>query len=606
MFYHAYNNYLKLAYPMDEVCSSLRGDKNIAINDVLGNYATTLVDTLDTIAIMGDTDRFREGVDLVTRHLRNFNINARVQVFETNIRIVGGLLSSHHYARQLSSQSNGSWVYNDTLLDLAYDLGNRLLLAFSTPTGIPWPRINMRHGVLATERQVTCSAGAGTLMMEFGVLGHLTNDTRFMVAAKRAMHAVWQRRGPANLVGNEINILTGKWTEAATSIGAGVDSFYEYMFKAHVMFDDAVRYETFLEAYDGIVHHILDQNMELLYLNVDMFDHTLYTSWVDSLSAYISGLQAQVGDIRRAIRSHMMYWKIWQRCHAMPERWDFSQQKPAIAYYILRPEFIESTYYLYQATRDPFYLQVGETVLLDLNKYTRTRCGFAQIRDIHTMEKEPRMESFFLSETLKYLYLLFTPDHPLNRDDKVMFTTEGHPLWPPPVKSSKRRSVKHQPPQSAAHEQFAHETWSLQRRQCPRYTPTPLTAIATLPVVQLADYIVGRTSALDNAVCTAQYEAKATPGTSRSAQEERKLAQQQRQRARELALQQIDARLEADAKQSRQQASQQHSDGNADSAAATDTDAFASLADYLFKLLAQHTQPAASDWGPVDLGDTPI
>jgi hypothetical protein len=94
-----------------------------------------------------------------------------------------------------------------------------------------------------------------------------------------------------------------------------------------------------------------------------------------------------------------------------------------------RPEFIESNYHLYRATRDPWYLHVGEMVLKDVKRRCWTECGWSGLQNVATGEMSDRMESFFLGETAKYLYLLFDPDHPLNSlDAAYVFTTEGHPL----------------------------------------------------------------------------------------------------------------------------------------------------------------------------------
>jgi hypothetical protein len=94
-----------------------------------------------------------------------------------------------------------------------------------------------------------------------------------------------------------------------------------------------------------------------------------------------------------------------------------------------RPEFIESTYHIYRATHDPWYLHVGEMAIRDIKRRCWTPCGWAGLQDVRTGEKSDRMESFFLGETAKYLHLLFDPDHPLNKlDAPFVFTTEGHPL----------------------------------------------------------------------------------------------------------------------------------------------------------------------------------
>ena len=83
----------------------------------------------------------------------------------------------------------------------------------------------------------TCSAGAGSLMLEFGLLSRLTEDPKYEAAARRAFFAIWSRRSPLDLIGNAISIEDGTWIPPALStIGAGVDSFYEYALKVGVMF----------------------------------------------------------------------------------------------------------------------------------------------------------------------------------------------------------------------------------------------------------------------------------------------------------------------------------------------------------------------------------
>jgi len=117
----------------------------------------------------------------------------------------------------------------------------------------------------------------------------------------------------------------------------------------------------------------------------------------------------------------------------LPERYllDYGILHPTEKYYPLRPEFAESTYYLYQATKDPWYLEVGETIIGSLNYYTKVDGGFASVRDVSTMKLEDHQHSFFLSETCKYLFLLY--DDSFLRNQNYIFTTEGHPL---PIRST--------------------------------------------------------------------------------------------------------------------------------------------------------------------------
>lgn len=153
--------------------------------------------------------------------------------------------------------------------------------------------------------------------------------------------------------------------------------------------------------------------------------------WIDSLSAYYPGLLTLAGKVDEAIQVHLLATAVWTRFAGLPERWNVATGsiEGDLAWYGGRPEFIESSYYIYRATQDPWYLHVGEMVLRDIKRRCWTKCGWAGLQDVQTGELMNRMESFFLGETTKYLYLLFNSEHPLNNlDAPWVFSTEGHPL----------------------------------------------------------------------------------------------------------------------------------------------------------------------------------
>ena len=176
MFTFSFDNYMRHAYPLDELdpihCKGRGPDPdrtNLNINDVLGNYSLTLVDALDTLAVMGHKQAFVDAVLAVISTL-SFDHDCTVQVFEASIRVLGGLLAAHLICtdpRFDMAPPN----YSNELLDLAHDLGTRLLPAFdNSPTGLPYPRVNLRHGVPRGWRTDTCPAGAASLVVEFGLL----------------------------------------------------------------------------------------------------------------------------------------------------------------------------------------------------------------------------------------------------------------------------------------------------------------------------------------------------------------------------------------------------------------------------------------------------
>lgn len=446
MFYFGYDNYMRYAFPKDELnpiyCTGRGPDydnpSNININDALGNYSLTLIDCLDTLVITGNISEFKNAVKLVLEYVSFDNDNV-VQVFEATIRVLGGLIAAHLLIVD-PSQPFGRLKpdhYDDDLLHMAHDLVNRLLPAFEkTKTGVPWPRVNLRNGVPLDCSQETCTAGAGTLLLEFGILGRLLSDPTLEGIARKSLQAIWDlRSNSTGLLGNVVNIETGEWVGKMSGLGAGVDSFYEYLLKSYIVFGDKSDLDKFNQIYKNI-----NSQMRIgrqfcnngtgsvpLFVNVHMTSGDLINPWIDSLQAAFPGVQVLRGDIEEAICSHMIYYAIWQKYGALPERFNWQTKTPDVSFYPLRPEFVESTYLLYQATKHPFYLHVGSEILKSLNTHTKAKCGYATIHNVLDKTLEDRMESFFLSETCKYLYLLFDRENPVNRDaSNYIFSTEGH------------------------------------------------------------------------------------------------------------------------------------------------------------------------------------
>jgi hypothetical protein len=526
--------------------------RHFELNDVLGNYSLTLIDSLSTLAILAGGPQkgpytgpvalreFQDGVAKFVEYYgdgrsgpsgegarsRGFDLDSKVQVFETVIRGVGGLLSAHLFATgelpirgynpqrpdiDIDDMENPlelppiSWPngfkYDGQLLRLALDLSERLLPAFYTKTGLPYPRVNLRHGipfyvnsplhVNSTTKNMgsdgppeiteTCSAGAGSLVLEFTVLSRLSGDPRFEQAAKRAFWSVWERRSNIGLIGFGIDAEAGNWIGIAAGVGAGSDSFFEYAFKTHILLSghdlpntttpENMRHrstldpnriyppltkeqnsaDAFLEAWHkahaAIKRHLYTNHHHPHYLNGHINTGSPVSLWIDSLAAFYPGLLTLAGEVEEAVQANLVYTALWTRYAALPERWSIRDHnvEGGIGWWPGRPEFIESTYYLYRATRDPWYLYVGEMVLKDIKNRCYTDCGWAGLQDVRTGEKNDRMESFFLGETTKYLYLLFDSEHPLNQlDAPFVFTTEGHPLIIPRKKPASRRRRRYQ------------------------------------------------------------------------------------------------------------------------------------------------------------------
>ncbi|KAF5277097.1 hypothetical protein FQA39_LY06335 [Lamprigera yunnana] len=436
MFYHAYRAYMENAYPADELmplsCAGRfrgltpnRGD----IDDSLGNFSLTLIDTLDTLVLLGDLEEFEHAIKLVIKDV-SFDNDIIVSVFETNIRVLGGLLSAHILAEYLQQHADIMDWYKGELLTMAKDLGYRLLPAFNTTTGIPHSRVNLKYG-LKSERleaaRETCTACAGSVILEMAALSRLTGEPIFEQKAHKAMDELWKmRHRSSDLMGTVLNVHSGDWVRKDSGVGAGIDSYYEYCLKAYILLGDDMYLNRFNRHYNAIMKYISQGPM---LLDVHMHrPHTNSRNYMDALLAFWPGLQVLKGDLKPAVETHEMLYQVMQRHKFIPEAFTTNFQVHW-GNHPLRPEFLESTYFLYVATNDPYYLEVGKNVLHSLQKYARVPCGYAAVNDVHTGKQEDRMDSFVLAETFKYLYLLFADREDLIINlDEFVFTTEGHLL----------------------------------------------------------------------------------------------------------------------------------------------------------------------------------
>ncbi|VVC91687.1 unnamed protein product [Leptidea sinapis] len=441
MFQHAYDSYLKYAYPYDELrplsCDGM---------DTWGSYSLTLIDALDMLIIMGNYTEFNRVVDVVLQK-QNFDTDINVSVFETNIRIIGGLLSAHLLSYKSGMELEPGWPCNGPLLRLAEDVAQRLIAAFDTTTGMPYGTINLRSGVPPGETSITCTAGVGTFIIEFGTLSRLTGDPLYEEVAYNALKALYHHKSPIGLVGNHIDVMTGHWTAQDSGIGGGVDSYFEYLVKGSILLERPELMSMFKEARSVIDTYLKKDDW---YVWATMLRGHVTLPVFQSLESYWPGVLSLIGESDTAMRIIHNYHSVWKQYGFTPEVYNLGTGEASSAResYPLRPELIESIMYLYRDTRDPILLQMGEDILRSIQHSAKTPCGYATIKDVRDHRKEDRMESFFLAETTKYLYLLFDPDNFIHNPGVhgtvintpngeclvdmggYIFNTEAHPIDP--------------------------------------------------------------------------------------------------------------------------------------------------------------------------------
>ena len=407
-FLHAWNAYKQYAWGHDALKPLTK--KPHDWHSV--SFLMTPVDAYDTMILMGLSDEARETKQLILERL-SFDHNIEVQAFEIIIRLLGGLLSAY--------QMDG----DPKFLALAEDLGKRLLPIYDSPTGMPYRYINLRTG--AKRDSVNNPAEIGTALLEYGTLSKPTGNPVYYQKAKLAAIQVFNRRSSIGLVGTWINVNTGEWTNASSHISGAIDSYYEYLLKCEKLFGDRECGDMWRDSVGNINKYLADDTPTgLWYGAADRDTGERTDTTYGSLHAFLPAVLAMGGDLDRARRLQESGFRMWTLHGIEPEGFDYKAMRATRPGYQLRPEIIESAYYLAHYTGDRRFVEMGQTMMADLRQYCRTDAGYTVLQSVVTKEKGDLMHSFFLAETLKYAYLILQPG--AIDFDKVVFNTEAHPL----------------------------------------------------------------------------------------------------------------------------------------------------------------------------------
>ncbi|XP_037078804.1 LOW QUALITY PROTEIN: mannosyl-oligosaccharide alpha-1,2-mannosidase IA-like [Pollicipes pollicipes] len=445
---HAWRGYASYAWGANEVRAGEQAQHSAGI---FGRrpMGATIVDAMDTLFIMGMTDEFAEGRLWIKQHLDVSQVDSEVSIFEMNIRYVGGLLSCFALS--------GDTLFRDRALETA----RALLPAFDTPTGIPYGLVVPTTG--KAKNYGWASGGSsilselGTLHMEFSYLSDVTGDPQFRRRVQKIRQVLAGLEKPGGLYPNYLHPKTGKWGQRHISVGALGDSFYEYLLKEWLRSGGADREALMLyrHAIGNVTERLVRTSSQggLTYVSELLNERPNHK--MDHLACFIGGLYA-LGAAKDPDNKTDRYLKIGKEitrtCHESydrtvtklgPESFRFTDNLEAKAiklqerYYILRPEVIESYFVLWRLTGDKKYREWGWEAAQAIEQFCRVEAGFSGIQDVES--PAPRhddvQQSFFLAETLKYLYLLFSDNSLLSLDEWV-FNTEAHPL---PIKGVNHR-----------------------------------------------------------------------------------------------------------------------------------------------------------------------
>ncbi|RDA92386.1 hypothetical protein CP533_4718 [Ophiocordyceps camponoti-saundersi (nom. inval.)] len=442
--------------------------------DDRNGWGATVVDGLSTAIVMGQTDVVNQmlsqiaKIDFTTTKARN----DRISVFETNIRYLGGLLAGYDL---LTGTSNLQISRNrvNMLLKQAQTLANVLSIAFDTPSGIPDPGLFLNPTHRRSGSLENNLAEAGTLILEWTRLSDLTGNATYARLAQRAQANLLRPRGITEpwpgLVGNSLSVTNGNFLNSDGGWSGGTDSFYEYLIKMYQYDSSAygVYKDRWVLAARSTMQHLASHpttRPDLTYLQ--QYSGKSLTPLSTHLASFAGGnfilggvilgmdeftnfglqlAESYFNNYRQTpagIGPEVFQWATMESGASRPPQqqqrfYDKSGFWTTEGSYILRPETVESIYYAYRYTGDKKWQDMAWQAFNSIVKQCRTGSGFAQLNDVMQPNGGgyiDQMQSFFLAETLKYLYLIFAPDSDVQLSlhdgdkSKFVFNTEAHPL----------------------------------------------------------------------------------------------------------------------------------------------------------------------------------
>ncbi|KAG5438683.1 hypothetical protein PCANB_002403 [Pneumocystis canis] len=449
-FLHSWEGYKKNGWGKDKYNPvSKTGSNNILSNGA----GWIIIDSLDTLYIMGLYHELHYARDWINSSL-DFDQDEYISTFEATIRMLGGLLSAYFLTK------------DNLYLIKATDLSNRLLNAFNSPSGIPYSSVNLHNGNthIYGGSGYASTAEAATLQLEFKYLSFLIKSKKHWDKVEKVMKVIKDNNVKDGLVSIFINIASGKFENNYISLGSRGDSYYEYLIKQYLLTqkEEKIYLEMFEEAVEGIKKHMIKHSKPSGFTFVAELPNGInnpISPRMEHLACFLGGTLAlgakemlnpktkQKNSIEKYNSTLKLAEELTRTCFEMYNT-TASKLSPEIVYFNLenntdkdiliddhdaynlqRPETAESLFILWRITKNETYRDWGWIIFKGFQNYAKVEGGYTSIKNVLTNPPivGDNMESFWLAETLKWLYLLFSPDDILPLDE-IVFNTEAHPF----------------------------------------------------------------------------------------------------------------------------------------------------------------------------------
>ena len=440
-FRHSWRGYAQYAFGMDELQPRTMNGKNWNEMDGARNgLGLTVLDAVTTMHVMGLSEELSEATHFIHNDLR-FDKEVEASVFESSIRILGSLLSLYELTGEQDKK----------LLALAVDIGDRLLTAFNTSTGLPHSTVSLntrRHYSQPWSNGNAVLSEFGTVQIELRTLSFHTGNPIYDMKGTHMMSIIESRAPRDMLCPVFMSIHSAEWSSDHVSLGALGDSFYEYVLKQYLLTGKSEkRYEDmFLRLVRGIVEKLVMFSYPSRWAYVAEYRRRELYHKMDHLACFAGGMIAlgahEVKDFANKQGLIELAGQLTETCVKMytrqksgvsPEYVEFPGQQDFVngnGFYILRPETMESLFYMWRMTKEQKWRDYGWSIFRAIDRFCRVPTGgFSGLTDVNVAlpVKDNLMQSFWMAETLKYMYLLFAEDDALDLSQWVL-NTEAHPL----------------------------------------------------------------------------------------------------------------------------------------------------------------------------------
>lgn len=446
---HAWKGYETYAWGKDELNPKSKKGKLGVLGGMNGfsGFGATMVDAMSTLYLMGMREEFGRARDWIEENMKfETGSQQRISFFETTIRLLGGLMSAY----DLSG--------DPLLLEKANDLGGRLINVFQgTRTGIVVNEATLPMTQASWTSNDVLLAELGTNLIEFATLGARTGNETYTLKAESGIRFLHAKHTNQALLGTSIHRSTGEIRDATMTVGAPTDSYYEYLVKYWILGNKRDEHwrQRWIFTVDTALENLKITSKNGLYTWVGEKRGHVIQPVVTHLGCFYPGNVA-LGVISGAVTGEkakeylkfaedMMYtcFQLYNQtatglgADGIRINLETEEASGLNRPYLQRPEVVESLFYLWRATHDKKYREWGWKVVQSLNTYCKMEAGYTGVNNANVIPPVPddAQQSWFLAETLKYLYLLFADDNALNLDEWV-FNTEAHPVRARKVKES--------------------------------------------------------------------------------------------------------------------------------------------------------------------------